>query len=586
MPCRILLLLMSLCIAALLATACVRKEVPVQPCSSAAVQEEFRATSEFLLSTSPDGTLTVGWRYRKQQPDHEELVVRQVGSGNILFSKTWPVKVTRVNWRPDSRAIAYFQQDAKTNLRHLFIWDLASDQHRELPIPESHAQALVRWSPDGKRLAFTSDPGGLVIVDPAGGPPVVYPPKIRTFDWSTDGRWLAVVPDENATVATILDATTGAIRRSFMAHAKGVVPEVVWQGSPNLLLLDRSVSTDLSGANRRRLTFSLIALDPSTGKEETLISEPRNIRNIQWLPDGTGCLWHRRDADGTQSIYIKQAGVPAPRRIDLGGTVRFQNFFTDGLSLGASRISDTINQLVRIPLDGGAASVIAEVPSVKLPGLKEEIVKIRSAEETMPPMLVTSIAEGNPRANAAHIVIYGESLAIHNDTWAETQRCLLHGIHSIHLANRRGRAVQDLLAACDYAKTVLKVPRERIVVVGKSEGTKVVMEAALRRPDLFGIIVLTGAFAAPEVPPDSRSRGLSAVRVLAFHGEKDRVVSPERGREAIEKGLGSDALLPPRGMWHIFPNEDHPLHLDESQAVIFATILRELGLIECTEAAH
>lgn len=76
------------------------------------------------------------------------------------------------------------------------------------------------------------------------------------------------------------------------------------------------------------------------------------------------------------------------------------------------------------------------------------------------------------------------------------------------------------------------------------------------------------------------------MRVLAFHGEKDRVVAPMRGREVIEKSPGADALLPPRGTWHVFPNEDHPLHLDESQAVIFATVLRELGLIECTETVQ
>ena len=36
-------------------------------------------------------------------------------------------------------------------------------------------------------------------------------------------------------------------------------------------------------------------------------------------------------------------------------------------------------------------------------------------------------------------------------------------------------------------------------------------------------------------------------------------------------------------MWHFFPNEDPPLHLDESQAVIFASILGEPGLIAYTE---
>jgi hypothetical protein len=136
-------------------------------------------------------------------------------------------------------------------------------------------------------------------------------------------------------------------------------------------------------------------------------------------------------------------------------------------------------------------------------------------------------------------------------------------------------------ASNDYVKTVLKVPRECIVVIGASTAVKVVLQAALLRPNTMGMPTVIGTMSPPDLPDNSRRRDGAALRILGFHGEKDRLVSPAHGRRVLEETFGRKALLPPRGMWHVFPNEDHTLYRDESLAVVHAPILRKPGLIEC-----
>jgi pimeloyl-ACP methyl ester carboxylesterase len=128
----------------------------------------------------------------------------------------------------------------------------------------------------------------------------------------------------------------------------------------------------------------------------------------------------------------------------------------------------------------------------------------------------------------------------------------------------------------------MQVPRERIVLFGASDRAAAALEAAQRRPESIGMVVVQGVLGAPVLARDAdREERLRAIRVLAFHGEHDRKCTPGRAREAIENAMGRAALRPPRGLWHVFPGEDHGLRSDAPHAAIHATILHELGLVDC-----
>jgi Tol biopolymer transport system component len=69
---------------------------------------------------------------------------------------------------------------------------------RTLPISETHAARVVRWSPDGHALAFIDGAGGAsnIWLQPLDGGPAkkltsFSQGRITTFDWSPDGSSLA-----------------------------------------------------------------------------------------------------------------------------------------------------------------------------------------------------------------------------------------------------------------------------------------------------------------------------------------------------------------------------------------------------------
>jgi Tol biopolymer transport system component len=66
--------------------------------------------------------------------------------------------------------------------------------------PPTVTQRVVRWSPDGQSIAFVNSPGGLsdIWLQPLDGSPprpqtAFKAEQILAFDWSHDGRSLAVV---------------------------------------------------------------------------------------------------------------------------------------------------------------------------------------------------------------------------------------------------------------------------------------------------------------------------------------------------------------------------------------------------------
>lgn len=143
-------------------------------------------------------TKAMGAAKRGRGAEREGLTITEAVTGKVLQSMRAAEPVLRGSWRPDSEAISYFLQETGTNRRRLFVWELKTDQHRKITIPLSYAQAFVKWSPDGKRIAFTNDRGGLVIVDPVAGSFLTYRPgsKIRSFDWDSESRRIAAVPKD------------------------------------------------------------------------------------------------------------------------------------------------------------------------------------------------------------------------------------------------------------------------------------------------------------------------------------------------------------------------------------------------------
>jgi Tol biopolymer transport system component len=119
-----------------------------------------------------------------------------------------PVQVTETRAlgpavSPDGKLIAYHHLDPDVDKSRWRIGVVSSAGGRRLKwfdLSPTVTQRLVRWSPDGQSIAYVNSPGGLsdIWLQPLDGSPsrrrtAFKAEQILAFDWSRDGRSLALV---------------------------------------------------------------------------------------------------------------------------------------------------------------------------------------------------------------------------------------------------------------------------------------------------------------------------------------------------------------------------------------------------------
>lgn len=96
-------------------------------------------------------------------------------------------------------------------------------------------------------------------------------------------------------------------------------------------------------------------------------------------------------------------------------------------------------------------------------------------------------------------------------------------------------ALEVVEAILDYAVDTFGVARDRVVLVGFSQGACVAAEFAARDPDRYGgVAVLSGSLLDPEIDPDRYEGSLGETPVLVASGDEDPHVTAERARATAE----------------------------------------------------
>jgi hypothetical protein len=535
------------------------------------VLAKYRSFYPPIISISPDESRVVSRAKYDTGTELEGLVVQEAASGRILNSIRSSAALRRITWRPDGKAIAYFAQQPGTNLRVLFIWDLQSDQSRAISVPAGYAQSLVRWSPDGTQLAFASDLHGLVIVNTTDYRATKVAGAVTSFDWSPDSKRIALLA--SATVLTIIDPRSGDKIEEIAANPDTELYGVSWRNAEHLLIL----------SNERAETGTVSVLSrwqPNLWRKDKLTESAVRMTNALGLPSVPGYLWHEQKEGEWKEVRLS-IGVASPSiELEMNGVLNHLMTTTDGRSLIFTLARPDLWQLIKLPLGGQFAPIhLPQKYESNVPAIAESI---PSLEGTAIRAYVSKAQPIDSKNSAALIRLYGESaMNTELDAQAESSLYLSYGVHCIHLEVRKQHEAEDLLAACRYAASVLGVRPDRIVLLGGSNGAAIALDAAMRDPNSLGILVLEGLLRSPATPAASLPQRL---RILAFHGENDRRISPSAARSIIESAIGKRALSAPNGLWHVISGEDHVLHRDESQALVFSTVLRELGLVKSIPA--
>jgi len=207
------------------------------------------------------------------------------------------------------------------------------------------------WSPDGTRLAFVQA-GTVCVVSATGG----VPTKVCAGSgpvWTDDARLIIGVEREERTVLCIVDIAEPWPRPLALAGADYVASVV----SPDRAQIAYTVfhHDDLH-------CVSLHIADISTSTTRSLVHSPGfALRSPAWSPDGSqiafACEW-----PGWYEIFlvgVADGGAPRQLTTDEADFADLA-FAPDGTSLIATRCCHGVTDLVRVDVESGAVTVLAE----------------------------------------------------------------------------------------------------------------------------------------------------------------------------------------------------------------------------------
>jgi TolB protein len=266
-------------------------------------------------SVSPDGTRIAvmgvrdedAWALEKTSLSmHFLLYVMDVeGKGISLLTRT-PVAVDTARWSPDGTRIAFnssfedernFGKDGLVSVAVYSIDATGRNEKRLTAVQGLHCDPL--WSPDGKRLLFTSkegpvftDPANVFVMGADGGAlaQVTHEEKgVFSPIWSPDGKSIAfqavkdlsVVPTPTRIVVVDADGSN----RRVVADVPG--KPVAWTPDGKSLILEYR---------------NLQLLDLKTGKASDLTQESDRAGRPVFSPEGKGVLFSSFRS-GNSEIY-------------------------------------------------------------------------------------------------------------------------------------------------------------------------------------------------------------------------------------------------------------------------------------------
>ena len=165
------------------------------------------------------------------------------GGRAVRITRTPADAEYQVAWAPDSRRLVYVSERGGDH--KLWLYDFATGRETALAAGPG-VDDTPRFSPDGKLLAFQRDRKELRVLDLASGkdrrlaavqldgPPLG---SHRPFDWSPDGRWIAVLSyGERMFRNLLLVPVDGGEPRpaSFLAHTNA--DDVTWSPDATYVL--------------------------------------------------------------------------------------------------------------------------------------------------------------------------------------------------------------------------------------------------------------------------------------------------------------------------------------------------------------
>jgi dipeptidyl aminopeptidase/acylaminoacyl peptidase len=493
-----------------------------------------------------------------------------------------------LTWSPSSDRILYQSSPSGNRNYGLYLWDIDSSKPHFLNVPISHTAAPpIRWSPDGtKFLYFVGDGnrGELTVIYLKGSLVQniyaighVFPNS--DFVWSPDGKAVAYVSAmEHGNVKIITSVSGTHSVRTYEIMNRGEIKDISWSPDGRSLIL--SVRGQFDEHNQIRI------LEFNPLKNELIAHlDSTDIFNPRWLHDSERFIFFT-NFNGVNQIDLGSTSSPQIQSITNDESVKeFLDLWPTGdgcfyLKRGFVELPKIVS--LQISSNPSEKAIYPDQPIKPFGQTSPEFVTLEASDGIEIPCYLWKSDRMLNTKPSAIINIHGGPHLQETPAWdAGIQSLVASGIDILTL-NYRGSKnsgatfescsaiqiqVKDVLAAREYLKNCLRIPDDRIYLLGSSYGTRLASYAFVAAPNAFGGLVLLSTVSSPDLPDFS----LKKARIkIAFHGRHDNASDPAVTLRELKRLFGEDFR------WYVFDDEGHFFQRTKNWAIIYTNIIEAL----------